>query len=60
MTPEVDQQLTSKPSAGILGINCKMDLTKLPNVTGTAFDSQINEHDPRCHPDRDRQVDRRP
>ncbi|KAK4249360.1 hypothetical protein C7999DRAFT_39481 [Corynascus novoguineensis] len=38
-------------TAGILDINRKIDLTKLPNVTGAAFDSQINEHDPRCHPD---------
>ncbi|KAL2197927.1 hypothetical protein P885DRAFT_68124 [Corynascus similis CBS 632.67] len=30
--PSDRSNLTSKPSAGILGINCKMDLTKLPNI----------------------------
>jgi len=46
-----DHQLTSNPSAEIFDISRKIDLPKLPVVTGAAFDSQANEHDPKCHPD---------
>ncbi|KAK3312023.1 hypothetical protein B0H66DRAFT_101489 [Apodospora peruviana] len=37
--------------AEIFDISRKIDLPKLPVVTGAAFDSQTNEHDPKCHPD---------
>ncbi|KAJ9130547.1 vegetative incompatibility protein HET-E-1 [Pleurostoma richardsiae] len=35
----------------ILDINQKIDLSKLSVAAGAAFNSQANEHDPRCHPD---------
>ncbi|KAK3363905.1 hypothetical protein B0T25DRAFT_627877 [Lasiosphaeria hispida] len=35
----------------IFDISRKIDLSKLPVVRGAAFDSQANEHDPKCHPD---------
>ncbi|KAM7211054.1 vegetative incompatibility protein HET-E-1 [Rhypophila decipiens] len=37
-------------AAEIFDISRKIDLPKLPVVTGAAFDSQANEHDPKCHP----------
>ncbi|KAK0632942.1 hypothetical protein B0T14DRAFT_542129 [Immersiella caudata] len=37
--------------AEISDIRRKIDLPKLPVVTGAAFDAQTNEHDPKCHPD---------
>ncbi|KAM7210374.1 hypothetical protein V8F06_014238 [Rhypophila decipiens] len=37
-------------AAEIFDIGRKIDLPKLPVVTGAAFDSQTNEHDPKCHP----------
>ncbi|RYP20635.1 hypothetical protein DL765_002706 [Monosporascus sp. GIB2] len=35
----------------VLNINYNIDLTKLPVARGAAFNSQANEHEPRCHPD---------
>jgi WD40 repeat protein len=37
-------------AAEIFDISRKIDLPKLPVVPGAAFDSQTNEHDPKCHP----------
>lgn len=38
-------------AAQVLDINYKIDLSKLPVARGAAFNSQANEHEPRCHPD---------
>ncbi|KAK3333464.1 hypothetical protein B0T19DRAFT_354755 [Cercophora scortea] len=46
---QIDQTYVTN-LAKILDISRKIDLPKLPVATGAAFDSQTNEHDPKCHP----------
>jgi hypothetical protein len=35
----------------LTGLHRKLDLNKLPQAKGTAYDSYADENEPRCHPD---------
>ncbi|KAJ5368809.1 Vegetative incompatibility protein HET-E-1 [Penicillium cataractarum] len=43
--------LTIDQTAQVLNMAQTASLSQLPTVTGAAFDSHADEHDPRCHPD---------